>query len=171
MWTHSASTHTCLCGPARLLPSPCGYSNLSGQSCCSAQPQPGKQEKAELPPHLWLIQALPSAVRNQAYEGHSGSPVLFPSLIPSLQNVPNLAITEESYLLDEPQREPRSPEAPGLMANVLAPSSTALISASTEPWNLCSPSTSTQDYQVPSFSSYWGRWEKPKAGSIPPESP
>lgn len=78
--------------------------NLSGQSCCSAQPHPGKQEKPELPPHLWLIQGVPSAVRNQAFEGHSGSPVLFPSLVPSLQGVLYAPITEESHLLDGPQK-------------------------------------------------------------------
>lgn len=103
---------------------------LSGQSCCSAQPQPGKQEKPELPPHLWLIQAVPSAVTNQAHEGHSASPVLFPSLIPSLQSVPDVPVTEESHLLDDP-KHPGSPEVPRLMAYMLAPSSTALVSAST----------------------------------------
>lgn len=103
--------------------------NLSGQSCCSAQPQSGKQEEPELPVgNLWLIQGVPSAVRNQAHEGHSGSPVLFPSPIYLPYKVCFMFQLLRKPSIGGPQTSQKSQ---GWWANVLAPSSTALVSAST----------------------------------------
>lgn len=143
---HSASTQTCLCGPARLLPSPCRNSADTHQALrtkllLSSAPawQTGEARAAPTP---LLIQAVLAAISNQPYEGHSGSPVLFVSLIPPLQSVPN--VTEESHLLDGPQtsKEPRSLKVDGQHAGSILNSS-SLCQHHAEPSNLCSLSTTT----------------------------
>lgn len=159
---HSASDVDTLSKHSQLLVWPCQAAALSMQVECRhsatlrtelllSSAQPGQQEEAELPPHPWLIQAVPSAVRSQAYESHPGSPVLFPSLIPSLQSVPNAPITEESHLLDGPQtsQELTSPRVDGQHAGSIFNSSNT---HNAEPWNLFSQHLCSQDYQVPSLS-------------------
>lgn len=129
MFTRSANTQTCLCGCARLLPSPCRYSAdthkpLGTELLLSSAPpwQTGEARAAPTP-----LAHSRSPLSSQ--EPGIWRPLWLSSPLSQPGTFPTRCALCSNYWGKPSARW--APEVPRLMASMLDPSSTALVSAST----------------------------------------